>query len=358
MITSHNHKGRIRKSIDGIDVVYLPVSYDNSMSFFRRGIAFIKFMIWAMVESLLHRQVDFCYVMTTPLSTGIIALFNKYILLRPYVFEVGDLWPKVPFDMGLIKAKWKQTLLIFFEKICYRKAKGLVGLSNPITEHLQLIAPEIPAQTVFNISDCEHFSPAPKRTDWLDKYDIKDQLVISYTGTFGLANDLSQLIDFAMVVEGLPIRFLMVGDGAEKQQFLKLVERRGLTNIQVYPSMSKTQILEVVNVSDAMLVSFAPVDSLHTGSPNKFFDALAAGKLVVSNFRGWLGDLIEKECCGLVAESPDQFKQKILAFIDDAELLKTYQANARKLAKQKFDLKIQSKRQQEFIQQLFSSSRF
>ncbi|MEP2023549.1 MAG: glycosyltransferase family 4 protein [Reichenbachiella sp.] len=354
MITAHNHSSRRRKIVAGIDVIYLPVKYGNEMNFGKRSRAFIRFMLLAILESTRHRQIDFCYVMTTPLSTGAIALFNKIILRRPYIFEVGDLWPKVPIEMGLIKAKWKQKLLAWFENRFYRNAKGLVGLSEPISNHLHSIAPRIPFQTVFNISDCGGFVPSDKKQVWIEKYQVQNQFVVSYTGTFGLANDLIQLVDFAKEVEGLPIKFMMVGNGAEKEKIRKKVDEIGLQDVQIFDAMDKTQLLEVINVSDAMMVSFAAYDSLHTGSPNKFFDALAAGKLVVANFRGWLGDLIESENCGIVAQSPEEYKQKIKTFIDDDKKLTTFQVNARKLAEHKFELKIQSKIQQDFIAQLFN----
>ncbi|WP_422360753.1 glycosyltransferase family 4 protein [Reichenbachiella sp.] len=354
MITAHNEKHRSRKLVDGIDVIYLPVAYSNEMKFERRTRAFIKFMLLAIKASISQRKVDFCYVMTTPLSTGVVALFNKFVMGRLYLFEVGDLWPRVPIEMGLLKAKWKQKILGWLEGVFYRNAKGLIGLSDSITKHLQQTAPKAAAQTVFNIADCSHFMRTPKRKDWVDKYGVKGQFVISYTGTFGLANDLSQWLDFAKEVEGLPIRFLMVGDGAEKGKIEKLAHDYELSNMQFYESMNKSQILEVINISDAMMVSFAAYESLHTGSPNKFFDALAAGKLVITNFNGWIGALIEAENCGFSANSSQSFLRKVKPFVEKPDLLQTFQANARRLAEERFDLKIQSGRQQEFIKQLFS----
>ncbi|MEP3386729.1 MAG: glycosyltransferase family 4 protein [Reichenbachiella sp.] len=354
MITAHSQTQRVRKVVDGIEVIYLPVPYRNEMNFQKRGRAFIKFMLLAIKESVQQRSVNFCYVMTTPLSTGVVALFNKFMLGRAYIFEVGDLWPKVPIEMGLLKARWKQKVLTWLESVFYKNAKGLIGLSEPIKEHLQLVAPKIPTQTVFNISDCQAFVPAPKKASWVAQYEVKDQFVISYTGTFGLANNLSQLVDFAKEVQHLPIKFILVGDGAEKVLVHKRVDKSGLRNIQILDAMNKDQVVEVINVSDALAVSFALYESLHTGSPNKFFDALAAGKLVITNFGGWIGELIEKRQCGFSANSPQDFAQKIQPFLEQPELLQKFQSNARRLAEEKFELKIQAKKQQDFILQLFS----
>lgn len=354
MITTHDAKHRIRKQVEEINVIYLPVKYSNDMTFNRRSLAFLKFMIMAMFESSRHNRIDFCYVMTTPISTGIIALWNKFFLGRPYIFEVGDLWPKVPIEMGLLKARWKKRLLTSLERLFYINAKGLIGLSEPITHHLRANAPKVPCETVFNVSDCEGYNPSTKDIELEQKYKLKDQFVISYTGTFGLANNLSQVIEMAKAVDGLPIKFLLIGDGAERKKIIELTKQNETQNIHFFDYMKKSELQEIINVTDAMLVSFASYSSLHTGSPNKFFDALAAGKLVITNFEGWIGELIEKEECGFCADSPETFSLKVKRFLEDPKLMKRFKKNARELAERRFDLKIQSEKQQEFIKRLFT----
>ena len=356
MITAHHTAQRRCKNVDGIEVVYLPVAYSNHMSFGRRGIAFLRFMLLAMLESLRHREVDLCYVMTTPLSTGIVALFNKYMLRRRYIFEVGDLWPKIPIDMGLIKSSWKANLLTWLEQLFYRKASGLVGLSGPIARHLQAKAPGIPVETIFNLSDCETMKPKAKNRSWIQKYKTADQFVVSYTGTFGLANDLSRLILWAESIQDLPVLFLLVGQGAEKQKIESLIKSKQLRNVRTYDHMAKSEIEEVINISDALFISFADVASLHTGSPNKFFDALAAGKPVISNFGGWIGELIESEKCGFVVEDQEDLRKYLELLMNDQSVLQRYGEKSRKLAEEKFDLNTQAKKQLNFLNSLIKVS--
>jgi glycosyltransferase involved in cell wall biosynthesis len=81
---------------------------------------------------------------------------------------------------------------------------------------------------------------------------------------------------------------------------------------------------------------------LETGSPNKFFDGLAAGKLIILNVGGWLADLVDKHRCGILcnANDPVDFLIKLKPFIDNPSLLMEYQANARQLAETAFSRKI------------------
>ena len=102
MITTHNELNS-KVSIDGIQVHYLKVPYDNSFGFLRRLWAYGKFVLGARRKAKKIANADLAYVMTTPLTTGWIATWMKRKLGINYFFEVGDLWPDVPIEMGVIK---------------------------------------------------------------------------------------------------------------------------------------------------------------------------------------------------------------------------------------------------------------
>ncbi|MEQ8425917.1 MAG: glycosyltransferase WbuB, partial [Cyclobacteriaceae bacterium] len=95
---------------------------------------------------------------------------------------------------------------------------------------------------------------------------------------------------------------------------------------------------EIMNITDASFICYQPVPILETGSPNKFFDALAAGKLVVVNFGGWIKNEIEENSCGIYVDprQPADFVRKIKPFLDDRLLLENYQFNARSLGERKY----------------------
>jgi hypothetical protein len=47
-----------------------------------------------------------------------------------------------------------------------------------------------------------------------------------------------------------------------------------------------------------VLISFCDFPALEAGSPNKFFDGLAAGKIIITNYKSWISDLIIEHNCG------------------------------------------------------------
>ncbi|MCV9388537.1 glycosyltransferase family 4 protein [Reichenbachiella ulvae] len=345
MITAHNAP-REEKNVDGIQVIYLHVPYDNTYKFWRRVWAFLAYTVRSCILSTRIKSIDCCYIMTTPLTTGLIGAFNRLFLKRNYFFEVGDLWPLVPIEMEFIKSWPLKKLTHWFEGYFYRKSIGNIGMSPPISDYIKSKAPEVPLETIYNISDCELFQPNYKG-------ERKGKFTICYTGTFGLANDLTRIIHIAENIQSEPVQFIFIGAGADKPMIEEMVQERQLENVEIRSFSDKLEMARILEQSDAMFISFANYNSLFTGSPNKLFDGLAAGKLIITNFDGWIGDLITKENCGFHFEhnSSIDFMAKLRPFIVDQSHLVNYQKNARTLAEKRFDLKLQSQRFISFIEE-------
>jgi glycosyltransferase involved in cell wall biosynthesis len=102
----------------------------------------------------------------------------------------------------------------------------------------------------------------------------------------------------------------------------------------------------VLNVTDAAYVSFARKSILETNSPNKFFDALAAGKLIITNTKGWVKDIVESDSCGFYydPDKPMEFVNAIKPFVESSNKLKEAQKFAREIAETKFARSAQVKK--------------
>lgn len=358
VITAHDKPKYELSHIEGITVHYLPVYYNHELSYPNRVFSFLKFAFLAIIKSMKVKGVDICYVMTTPLTTGLIAIWNKFFLRRPYIFEVGDLWPTVPIDMGVIKNSVFKKLMFFFEKLFYKNAIGIVALSSGIAKYIKTVVPNKPIEVITNIADIDFFKPEEKKEELKVKYEINNEFVISYSGTLGLANHLEYLFEAAQACVGLNAKFLILGRGAEADNLKNIKEEKSLTNVDFLPYADKEVVREVLHVSDAVYISFLDIKSLHTGSPNKLFDGLAAGKLIITNFGGWVRTLIQTNDAGFSYDPNDTkaFTEKLLLFISNREIFKSFQKNSRKLAENSFSLERLSEKQHLFIQKSLKKS--
>jgi len=343
VITTHNETNIKKITFEGIEIHYLPVDYNNRYGFFKRVYSFWLF-VWHIVKYAgKFREADVVYAISTPLTTGLAALWIKLRYKIPYYFEVGDLWPEAPVQMGFIKNPLLKFMLYKLEKLIYRKAVAVVALSQPIQDAIEKKAPGKTVYQVPNMADIDFYKPEPKRNELVQRFGVQNKFVISYVGTLGLANGLEYMVHCAerAQAKNLNIHFLICGDGKVYDDLQRMMDEQKLTNISLTGFLNREAVRDVLNVTDAVMVSYKHLPVLETGSPNKYFDGLAVGKLIVINFGGWIKDELSQHTCGIAVDpkNPDDFIRQIKPFLADPAHLREYQQNARKLAEQTYSRK-------------------
>jgi len=112
-----------------------------------------------------------------------------------------------------------------------------------------------------------------------------------------------------------------------------------LSNVHFLDHVDKYRLKEYLSITDAAYISFGPYEVLEHNSPNKFFDSLASGKIVITNVKGWIRDLVESNSCGFYydPESTGSLMSQIKLYVEDRDLLIATQQRARELAEKEFD---------------------
>jgi len=328
------------ETYEGIEVHYVAVAYDNSYGFYSRGWAFLKFVFLAGGEARRIDGIDLCYAISVPITVSIAARWMRFWRRIPYILEVGDLWPDAPVEMGFVRSDLLKKFLYRVERLAYKKAKFIVALSPDIQKVVQSRAPGKQVTMIPNMADCEFYTPQEKDPLTEQKFGVKGKYVVSYLGAMGFANGLNYLLDCARVAGNarMPIHFLLAGDGAEREVLVKNATEAGLTNITFLPFTDRDGVKEIMNVTDAVFVCYRDAPVLSTGSPNKFFDGLAAGKMIILNFGGWIKKEIEESNCGIAVDpqQPADFLTKVEPLIKNSN---RHSEAARKLGMSKFGRK-------------------
>ncbi|WP_037574035.1 glycosyltransferase family 4 protein [Sporocytophaga myxococcoides] len=343
VITSHNKESGIRH-FGKVKVCYIKIAYDNSFGFSKRIKAFLSFFYKAFRVIISEKRPDLLFATSTPLTVGILALLIKKLKGIPYFFEVRDLWPLVPDEMGIIKNSFILKAAYFFEKTIYKNADKIIALSPPIQAYIfEKTDDQKKVVCIPNFSDCEYF--VTERHDRSEKYPlVKGKFVIGYFGAAGKANDLLRIAEAANYFKNTGERnvvFWIISSGAELARIKNYTHAHELDNIIFSEFQNKENIREVLTLCDASYVSYAGFPSLWTGSPNKFFDGIAAGKLMILNFEGWLKEEVEEYDCGFYYNplKPEQLWVKLEPYLNNADLLERAQVNSRRLALEKFSKK-------------------
>ena len=338
VVTAHNAAGALTQISDGIEVHYLPVKYENRFGFYSRVSSFFKFMVLSTRVVARLQTVDLIYAISVPLTVGLAARRIKARQNVPYIFEVGDLWPDAPIELGFLKNKVLISLLKNMERQIYKKANCIVALSEPIAKAVAKRAANKPIHIIPNMSDVAYF--ADSTIDRTSDSGFGSEFVITYAGAIGYANGLDFLIACARVAqrEQLGVRFVICGEGAMRDSLHAAVRTLNLSNVTFVAFSTREQVRQILNQSNACFICYRSEPILETGSPNKYFDALAAGKPVIVNFGGWIRNEIEDKVCGVYVNSrdPESFVAAVRPMIEDRTVLQTFGNNARALALRKY----------------------
>ncbi len=339
LVTTHATRSGVQE-IDGIFVHYLKIKYDNKFNKYRRILAFLLFIVKGIIEAAKIGKVDFAYITSTPLSVGLIALYLKSLKGIPYIFEVRDLWPDFPIQIGAIKNKFLIKILRRFEKSIYSQANKIIALSPGMEAGVKRVNPSFDVKIFPNFSDVQLFSPVLKRTFYKNKLIGPKNYGVVYFGTIGRANDLDFFIHMARKTNRINknFRFYIVGDGSERIRLMNTLSANDKKYIFFVDPIPKTILPLFISQMDFGVVCFADLPILTTNSPNKFFDSLASGLVTVVNTDGWLKTLVEEHNCGfhVPAGKPELFAKLAVDLIKSPSKLEKCKTNARKLTMERF----------------------
>ena len=332
-----------RGIVDGIDVVELCLPYSNYDGFAKRAWIFLLYA-WRSTMLALHLDYDLLFATSTPLTAGIPGIIMKPLRRKPFVFEVRDLWPELPREMGVITNPVVLKAMDILELLSYRSANACIGLSPGIVRGITRRG--VPAERVSMIPngcDLGLFTPALRsEAATVDGIGAGDFVAI-FCGAHGIANGLDAVLDAAKVLKRRGadhIKMLLVGDGKLKPRLKERAREEGLDNCIFCNPMPKHQLSKVTASVDVGLMILANVPAFYYGtSPNKFFDYIASGLPVLNNYPGWLAGIIEENGCGVAVppDNPEAFADALIQLRDSAARRREMGVKARSLAEAQFN---------------------
>lgn len=333
-----------RGDVDGIDVRSVRVSYSNYMSYGRRILSFLAFIVGATWLAMTAPRPDVVLATSTPLTVGIPGLIAARLRHVPFVFEVRDLWPEAAIQMGAFSRNGVLGRIAkSLERFLYRRASAVIALSPGMAEGV--IAEGYPPEHVHmipNSCDLDLFRPGPKDPELVERFGLGGRFVVGYAGAIGPSNALEASVPEAarlLKERGRDdVVFLIAGDGRSLPLITEMKEREGLENLILAGSMPKRDVPRVTRTADALMTLFAEVPILYTNSPNKFFDGLATGRPMIVNSPGWTRQLVEEHDVGVYVSPGDgaALADAIEHLADHPDLVQEMGARARHLAEQEF----------------------
>ena len=339
------------QEIDGIILKIINVTVDNKQSFLKR---IYTFLVYSFFSSFYAFTLKFDLVISSsgPITAGIPGLIAKIFRGKKFIFEVRDLWPEGPIELGVLKNKLIQKASYAFEKICYKNSSLVVALSPGMKSNITDRFPETNAISVTNSANIELFS-SPKEV--ITHPQLVGKKFAIYTGNIGLVNNSELLYRTAKKLKEQgrdDIAIVLIGDGQQKEEIMKKSE--GLDTIIFLGLMPK---IELINYLKNALVSLIPLDDtpmLSTSSPNKLFESMAAAVPVIQTTNGWIREMLEESHSGFTVSptNEDELFEKLIFLADNETEGKEIGKRGFEFARRNFDKNILSDRMIKAIEKI------
>lgn len=287
---------------------------------------------------LFSSKYDMLLIGSTPPIQGVIGAILKKLKNTPYVYILQDIFPDSLVGTGLAKKDgilWKIGRVI--ENTTYNNADRIIVISDDFKNNIMAKGvPEEKIVVVYNWVDEKAVVPVSKEDNRLyEELEIdRDKFSVVYAGNFGHAQNIDVTIAAAEKLKNVKdIQFLMFGTGGLVEDYKKIAQEKGLTNMFFFPLQPAEKVSEVYSLGDLGVV--ACKKGLGTGAfPSKTWSIMATGTPVIANYdKGTdLERLVINNNLGVfsAADDSEQMAERIMHMYNNRELCAEYGRNARR----------------------------
>ncbi len=242
-----------------------------------------------------------------------------------------------------------------WHKLVFKKADFVQVISDDLKKRVKENKVKCPIEVVPNGVDIEYFSKdcSPEEIDKLKKELQKknnDKFIVT-TSRLVLKNAVDDVI---RAMKFLPdnIKFLIIGDGPDKDDLEKLAKEEGVEGrIKFLGRIEHFDTLKYLCISD---IFCRP--SLSEGLGISFLEAMLAGLPTIATPVGGIPDFLQDNVTGFFCKvrDPQSIAEKVKYILDknNEQVVKEVKHNAKELIKKRYDWKDVTRRMRDIFNKL------
>lgn len=301
------------EQIDGINVERIYVRSTHG-----RGIAQIFFLPLFWLKAffrIIRRRFDVIHAHdfdTLPLGFLIAKLRRKKIVYDAHESFSDMLYSALPI--------WATNIIRSAETFLIKRVDLLITVGSILEEEFKKRGAKRTC-IVGNWKKLEDFNIAPEIIA-KKKEDLgisANKLVISYIAWFSREQKLRELLGAVSMCPD--VHLIIGGDGPEKDIVVEAAGKN--SNITFLGYVKSKEIPLYTAMADAIVYCFDERNpNARFSAPNKLFEALAAGKTIITGDFGEIGHIVKEEKCGIVLEkfTKDNLKEIFDSFSRNGSL--------------------------------------
>ncbi|RMH01184.1 MAG: glycosyltransferase WbuB [Chloroflexi bacterium] len=243
----------------------------------------------------------------------------------PWLFDAHEAYPEATVELRVNRLIYH--LLVWLERFMTRRASHVITVGNLIAQRFQAMGGRVSV-----VGNYQPLQPVDRHLV-VTRADLglpADAYVVAYIGGFNRARAIVPLMEATTYAHDVTV--LLVGDGPQRPD----IEAR----LPQYPRVRylgwvpQAQVPDYTRLADVIYYGLLGDDlNNHYSSPNALFNALMAGRPLITTNIGEVARIVQTGQCGLVLESPTP--QAIANAIDqlrDRFRRETMATNARRAA--------------------------
>jgi colanic acid biosynthesis glycosyl transferase WcaI len=298
----------------GISILRVRTTRFGRRNLIGRAIDYLSFYLGAtaLAFRLAGRRTVFI-AMTDPPLLGVPAVLVARMRGAYCVNWLQDIFPEVAERLGVLRVPAIGSALRAIRDWSLRHADVCVVIGSQMAANVArscrappLLIPNWALEESDQRPDAaasEDSQPNGLRCEW----GLESDFVVGYSGNMGRAHRLDELVDSAEALRSQAgIRFLLIGDGAQRSSLETRVQSLGLTNVMFKPYQPRELLRQSLTLPD---IHVASLDERLEGLivPSKFVGIIAMGRPVlwIGKIDGEIGALVSKYGCGVVVTPGD-----------------------------------------------------
>jgi glycosyltransferase involved in cell wall biosynthesis len=294
--------------------------------------------IWATIQTIL--LVCFKYrgyhllITSNPPTLAFLPVFcrNRYSVLIYDVYPDGLVAGAFISESSVLTRIWQRQNRRFFSKALniFTLTEGMAGTMSKYIDlpRIRIIQPWSLLSQDQKIEK--------KDNKFIKLHNLQDHFIVMYSGNIGLGHNVESLVEVAKILKDQEdLRFVIIGDGWNKQSVVKLISEYRLSNCLVLPFQPPEMFQYSLPAADLGVVSIA-IEGARVCAPSKIYNLINTGipLLAITEQPSEVANLIENFSIGASFRF-DQVKEMaefILLTSKEKDRLEKYKINLKACA--------------------------
>ena len=341
---------------DGLPVWHVKLPMKGSRVW-ARAVDYVRFHILSLIASLYTiGPQDVVIATSPPLTIGIISWLLGLRWHAPAIYKVAEVYPDLAIRQGMIRGKIMIGIMRWLEQLVYSRSAMIVPIADQFRDVIRgRGVPDQKLLTIRDFVDTNLYRPLSRINQFAISHGLLDDFIVLYAGNVGLVQDWESVLFAAAALSELPIKFVIVGDGARWEWLSDEIKKHNLHNVKLLGYQAK-ELMPQINASCDISTIPMTRAGAQDGFPSKIYSNLASAKPVIvsADPNSEMAEIVRFVGCGRVVPPEDRqaYADAVLSAFHDRELLPAEGERGRKFVEKGYSKEAIAQKYDALIKQL------